>query len=166
MSTSVCSLQELPCCNRMGASLVFQWVKNLPAVQDTQVRSLGKEDPLEKVMATHSSILAWKIPWMEELGELQSMGMTEWLKHSHDRVGGLAIQKLLSVVRIYKVLMLLVMIFEMVETAKVLDILKITLNRSRCSLELCSRGVCSPPKQPFSYLKFPLPNHWVLCYHF
>ena len=61
----------------MGASLIFQWVKNLPAVQDTQVRSLGKEDPLEKVMATHSSILAWKIPWMEELGELQSMGMAE-----------------------------------------------------------------------------------------
>ena len=52
-------------------------VKNLPAVQDTQVRSLGKEDPLEKVMATHSSILAWKIPWMEELGELQSMGVAE-----------------------------------------------------------------------------------------
>ena len=46
----------------MGASLIFQWVKNLPAVQDTQVRSLGKEDPLEKVMATHSSILAWSIP--------------------------------------------------------------------------------------------------------
>ena len=49
-----------------GASLVAQMVKNLPAVQETQVRSLGREDPLEKEMATHSSILAWKIPWTEE----------------------------------------------------------------------------------------------------
>ena len=51
-----------------------QIVKNLPAIQETQVRSLGQEDPLEKEMATHSSILAWKIPWVEELGGLQSMG--------------------------------------------------------------------------------------------
>ena len=49
-------------------------VKNLPAMQETQVHSLGQEDPLEKEMATHSSILAWEIPWMEEPGELQSMG--------------------------------------------------------------------------------------------
>ena len=49
-------------------------VKNLPAIQETQVRSLGQEDPLEKEMATHSSILAWKIPWVEEPGGLQSMG--------------------------------------------------------------------------------------------
>ena len=49
-------------------------VKNLPAKQDTQVRSLGCKDPLEKEMATHSSILAWKIPWTEETGELQSVG--------------------------------------------------------------------------------------------
>ena len=49
-------------------------IKNLPAIQETQVRSLGQEDPLEKEMATHSSILAWKIPWVEELGGLQSMG--------------------------------------------------------------------------------------------
>ena len=47
-----------------------QMVKNLPAVQETQVRSLGWEDPLEKEMATHSSTLAWKIPWTEEPGEL------------------------------------------------------------------------------------------------
>ena len=59
----------------IGASLVAQLIKNLPAVQDTQVRSLGWEDPLEKGMATHSSILAWKIPWMEEPGRLQSMGL-------------------------------------------------------------------------------------------
>ena len=47
------------------ASLVAQSVKNLPAVQETWVRSLGQEDPLEKRMATHSSILAWRIPWMD-----------------------------------------------------------------------------------------------------
>ena len=49
-------------------------VKCLPAMRETWVRSLGQEDPLEKGMATHSSILAWKIPWMEETGRLQSMG--------------------------------------------------------------------------------------------
>ena len=49
-------------------------VKNLPAMQETHVQSLGWEDPLEKGMATHSRILAWKIPWKEELGELYSMG--------------------------------------------------------------------------------------------
>ena len=51
-----------------------QTVKNLPAVQETQVRSLDREDPLEKGVATHSSILAWRIPWTEEPGVLQSMG--------------------------------------------------------------------------------------------
>ena len=50
-----------------------QKVKNLPAMQETGVQSLGWEDPLKKEMATHSSILAWKIPWMEESGGLQSM---------------------------------------------------------------------------------------------
>ena len=52
------------------ASLVAQTVKSLPAVRETWVRSLGQEDPLEKEMATYSSILAWKIPWMEESGGL------------------------------------------------------------------------------------------------
>ena len=56
-------------------SLVAQSVKDLPAVQETQVQSLGWEEPLEKEMATHSSILAWKISWTEEHGELQSMGV-------------------------------------------------------------------------------------------
>ena len=51
-----------------------QMVKNLPAVQETWVRSLGQEDLLEKEMATHSSILAWEIPWTEEPGGLQSSG--------------------------------------------------------------------------------------------
>ena len=55
-------------------SLVAQMVKHLPTVWETQVQSLGQEDLLEKEMATHSSILAWKIPWMEEAGRLQSMG--------------------------------------------------------------------------------------------
>ena len=57
-----------------GAALVAQRIKRLPAMQETQVRSLGWEDPLEKEMATHSSILAWRIPWTEEPGRLQSMG--------------------------------------------------------------------------------------------
>ena len=55
-------------------SLVAQMVKNLPARQETWVPSLGGEDPLEKGMATHSSILAWKIPWTEEPGGPQSIG--------------------------------------------------------------------------------------------
>ena len=53
-------------------SLVAQTVKNLPAMQETRVQSLGQEDPLRTVMATHSSILAWRTPWIEEPGRLQS----------------------------------------------------------------------------------------------
>jgi len=53
-----------------GASLVAWMVKNLPAMQKTRIRSLSQEDPLEKEMATHSSILAWRIPWTEEPGDL------------------------------------------------------------------------------------------------
>ena len=56
------------------ASLVAQRIKRLPAMQEMQVRSLGWEDPLEKEMATHSSILGWRIPWTEEPGGLRSMG--------------------------------------------------------------------------------------------
>ena len=56
------------------ASLVAQRVRCLPAMQETWIRSLGREDPLGKEMATHSSILAWRIPWTEEPGRLQSMG--------------------------------------------------------------------------------------------
>ena len=55
------------------ASLVAQKVKHLPAMRETQVLSLGQEDPLEKEMATHSSTLAWRIPWTEEPGGVQSM---------------------------------------------------------------------------------------------
>ena len=54
-----------------------QRLKRLPAMWETWVRSLGREDPLEKEMVTHSSILAWRIPWTEELGGLQSTGLKE-----------------------------------------------------------------------------------------
>ena len=59
-------------------SLVAQMVKNLPEMQETWVQSLGREDPLEKEMATHSSILAWRIQWTEEPGGLQSMMLLRW----------------------------------------------------------------------------------------
>ena len=62
-------------------SLVVQTVKRLPTLRETKVRSLGGEDPLEKEMATHSSILAWKIPWMEEPHRLQSTG---WQRVGHN----------------------------------------------------------------------------------
>ena len=61
----------------LRASLVVQRLKCLSAMWETWVRSLGQEDPLEKEMASHSSILAWRIPWMEELGGLQSMSRKE-----------------------------------------------------------------------------------------
>ena len=57
------------------SSLVAQRLKHLPAMRETWARSLGREDPLEKEMATHSSILAWRIPWTQEPGGLQSMGL-------------------------------------------------------------------------------------------
>ena len=60
-----------------GASLVAQSIKNLPAMQEIWVQFLGQEDPLEKEMVTLSSILAWRIPWTEEPGGLQSMGSQE-----------------------------------------------------------------------------------------
>ena len=71
------------------ASLVAYTVKNLPAMQETQVWSLGREDPLEEGMATHSSILAQRVPWTEEPGGLESMGLQrvghDWAtKHEHE----------------------------------------------------------------------------------
>ena len=70
------------------ASLAAQMIKNLPALWETWVQFLGQEDPLEKEMAAHSSILAWRIPWTEEPDKLQSMGSQEsdttWrLNHNH-----------------------------------------------------------------------------------
>ena len=70
----------------MKASLVAQRLKRLPPMRETQVRSLSREDPLEKEMATDSSILAWRIPWTEELGRLQSTGSQ---KVRHDWVTSL-----------------------------------------------------------------------------
>ena len=67
-------LEIISVLNILRASLVAQRLKRLPTMRETWVRSLGWEDPLEKEMATHSSTLAWKIPWTEEPGRLQSMG--------------------------------------------------------------------------------------------
>ena len=67
----VCATISFPC---QWTSLVAQTVKRLPTMRETWVQSLGQEDLLEKEMATHSSTLAWKIPWTEEPGRLQSMG--------------------------------------------------------------------------------------------
>ena len=72
----------MACCSPWGhkeldttrASLLAQRLKHLPGMRETQVQSLGREDPLEKEMATHSSTLAWRIPWREAPGRLQSMG--------------------------------------------------------------------------------------------
>ena len=74
MSRTVLSLPRASLIPAQGTSLVAQMVKRLSTMRETRVRSLGREDPLEKEMATHSSTLAWKIPWPEELGRLQSMG--------------------------------------------------------------------------------------------
>ena len=74
-------------------SLGAQTVKRLPTMQETWVRSLGWEDPLEKAMATHSSTLAWKIPWMEERGRLQSMGSQ---RVGHDWATSLSLSPLVS----------------------------------------------------------------------
>ena len=76
----------MPLSTAIYNTLVAQSVKNLRAMQETQVQSLGWEDPLEKEVATHSSLLAWRIPWTKEPGGLQSMGsqrdMTEQLSFS------------------------------------------------------------------------------------
>ena len=82
------------------SSLVAQRLKRLPAMQETWVRSLGWEDPLEKEMATHSSILAWRIPWMEEPGGLQSTGSQrvghDWATSLHFRFLCMLSQNLLK----------------------------------------------------------------------
>ena len=71
---SVSSRSLNPLVLHIWASLVAQTVKNLPAIRETQVQSLGQEESLEKGMGTHSSIVAWRIPWTEKPGRLQSMG--------------------------------------------------------------------------------------------
>ena len=67
----------LICRSTVLGFLVAQSVKNFPVMQETQVQFLGWEDPLEKEMATHSIVLAWRIPWTEEPGRLQSLGSQE-----------------------------------------------------------------------------------------
>ena len=72
---NLCEGQRWSLASRLsGVIMVKQTLKNLPAMQEAQVPSLGREDPLEKEMATHSSILSWRIPWTEEPDRLQSMG--------------------------------------------------------------------------------------------
>ena len=83
----------------IGASLVVQRIKRLPAMRETWVQSLGWEDPLEKDMATHSSILAWRIPWTEEPDGLQSMESQrdghDWAtSHTHGMINIWGITKL------------------------------------------------------------------------
>ena len=67
----------------VNSPLLAQWVKNPSAMQETQVQWVGWEDLLEKVMSTHYCILAWRIPWTEESGGLQSMGSQSWTRLSH-----------------------------------------------------------------------------------
>ena len=74
MTDSTLSRQKRVFYLMTGASLVAQMVKNLPAIQETWVRSLGWEDPLEESMETHSNTLAWRIPWTEEPSGLHPMG--------------------------------------------------------------------------------------------
>ena len=83
------TVAELPSLREKRASLVAHMVKNLPAMHEIQLWSLGREDSLEKGMATHSSILAWRIPWRKEPGRLQSMGSQktghDWVTNTHFR---------------------------------------------------------------------------------
>ena len=95
------SLTDCPYDNQMyapsrysWASLVVQMVKNLPAMQDTWIWVLGREDPLEKGMATHSSIPAWRIPWTDEPGGLQSMRLQ---RVGHDWVTNTFLSELMNV---------------------------------------------------------------------
>ena len=80
----------------LWAYLMAQMVKSLPAIQETRVQSLDQEDPLEKEMANHSSILAWKIPWMEDPGRLQSMGLQ---RVRHDWVTSLLLHYTVFMIR-------------------------------------------------------------------
>ena len=86
---NILGIPPAPCLPRLSSfvtlkvtTLVAQTVKRLPTMRETRVRSLGREDPLEKEMAARSSTLAWKIPWTEEAGGLQSMGPQ---RVGHDR---------------------------------------------------------------------------------
>ena len=75
VSRALCFYHIIDILSGIWTSLVAQTLKNLPAMQEIWVRSQGRDDPLEKGMATHSNILAWRIPWTKEPGELHSMGL-------------------------------------------------------------------------------------------
>ena len=83
-------LWNLRVCPSLSALLVAQMVKRLPTMWETRVRFLGWEDPLKKEMTTHSSILAWRIPWTEDPGRLQSMGLQrvghDWVTSLHSLI--------------------------------------------------------------------------------
>ena len=81
-----------------GASLVAQTLKNLPVMREIQVQSLGQEDPLKTETATHPSILAWKIPWTEEPGRLQSTGLQ---RVRNDWVTSLSLQYLFLCLKLF-----------------------------------------------------------------
>ena len=74
---TLCNPMDCSLPGSSGTSLVAQMVKHLPTMRETWVQSLGLEDPLEKEVATHSSTLDWKIPWMEDPGRLQFMGVAK-----------------------------------------------------------------------------------------
>ena len=84
-------------------------VKRLPTMWETQVRSLGREDPLEKAMAPHSSTLAWKIPWMEEPGRLQSMGSQGV---AHDRATSLSLSVVSYSISVQVMVAIILIIFK------------------------------------------------------
>ena len=77
VKVKTCTSENFFCFSFLAKGLSSQMVKNLPAMQETQVQALGWEDPLEKGMATHSSIPGWRIPWTEEPGGLQFNGVTK-----------------------------------------------------------------------------------------
>ena len=82
-----CNIKQINTIHNLSHLLLAQMVNNLPAMQETWVRSLGLKDPLEKEMATHSTILAWRIPWTEEPGDYspwscKQLDTTEWLTHT------------------------------------------------------------------------------------
>ena len=120
-----------------------QMVKNLPTVQQTRVWSLGQEDPLEKGMATHCNILAWRIPWTEEPGGLQSMGSQ---RVGHDWVT-------------FTLKIPYWLISSMILT---LGYLSLVLSLDTCcKTQLCPRLFCSA--LPFSYLPVPEQSHSPFC---
>ena len=128
------------------ASLVAQVVKHLPAMQETWVQSLGWEDPLEKEMAAHSSTLAWKIPWREEPGRLQSMRLQ---RVGHDWATSLTTSAIFSSVQsLNRVQFFVTPWIAMATSCKeliILDILNLIIFHARSCPTLCNPLGCNPP---------------------